>query len=97
MPPRLVSAEGTRVTFAGAVSSEIAAVIWATGYRDQSDWVAIPEVKDARGTFVHHQGIALIPRFYFTGRPWQRSRGSALLMGVGNHAAVLKSSDLPGA
>jgi putative flavoprotein involved in K+ transport len=88
--PRLVSAEGTHVTFAGGASSEVAAVIWATGYRDNSDWVAIPEVKDARGTFIHHQGISSIPRFYFIGRPWQRSRGSALLMGVGNDAAVIK-------
>jgi putative flavoprotein involved in K+ transport len=88
--PRLVSAEGTRVTFMGGASLEVAAVIWATGYRDRSDWVAIPEVKDDRGTFVHHQGIAPVPRFYFIGRPWQRSRGSALLMGVGADAAVLK-------
>ncbi len=88
--PRLVSAEGTQVTFADGASSEVAVVIWATGYRDQSDWVAIPEVKDARGTFVHQQGIAPMPHFYFIGRPWQRSRGSALLMGVGNDAEVLK-------
>lgn len=88
--PRLVSAEGTRVAFADGASLDVAAVIWATGYRDNSDWVAIPEVKDARGTFIHHQGIAPLPRFYFIGRPWQRSRGSALLMGVGDDAAMIK-------
>ena len=88
--PRLVSADGTRVTFAVGASIEVTAVIWATSYRDRSDWVAIPEVKDARGTFVHQQGIASIPRFYFIGRPWQRSRGSALIMGVGNDAALIK-------
>lgn len=88
--PRLVSAEGTQVTFADGASLDVAAVIWATGYRDQSDWVAIPEVKDAHGTFLHHQGIAPLPRFYFIGRPWQRSRGSALLMGVGTDAAMIK-------
>nr|MDQ3826958.1 potassium transporter [Actinomycetota bacterium] len=88
--PRLASVEGTHVTFAGGASSEVGAVIWATGYHDRSDWVAIPEVKDARGTFVHDQGIAPIPRFYFIGRPWQRSRGSALLMGVGDDAALIK-------
>jgi putative flavoprotein involved in K+ transport len=87
---RLVSAEGTRVTFVDGTSIEVAAVIWATGYRDRSDWVAIPEVKDARGRFVHRQGIAPVPRFYFIGRPWQRSRGSALLMGVGADAALIK-------
>ncbi|MDQ5851739.1 MAG: hypothetical protein M3380_06600, partial [Chloroflexota bacterium] len=66
------------------------AVIWATGYRDNSDWVAIREVKDARENFVHREGTAPIPRFYFIGRPWQRSRGSALLMGVGDDAALIK-------
>jgi putative flavoprotein involved in K+ transport len=88
--PRLVSAEGTHVSFADGISAEVTAVIWATGYRDNSDWVAIPETKDSRGNFVHQQGIGSIPRFYFIGRPWQRSRGSALLMGVGDDAARIK-------
>ncbi len=51
--------------------------------------MAIPEVKDAQGSFVQRQGRAPVPGFYFIGRPWQRSRGSALLVGVGDDAAVL--------
>src|SRR5438270_491880 len=45
--PRVVAAQGTGVTFASGAAAEVATVIWATGYRDNSAWVAIPEVKDA--------------------------------------------------
>jgi putative flavoprotein involved in K+ transport len=88
--PRVATAAGTCVTFANGASAEVDAVIWATGYRDTSDWVAIPEVKDADGTFVQRSGVAPVPHFYFIGRPWQRSRGSALLTGVGDDAALIK-------
>jgi putative flavoprotein involved in K+ transport len=88
--PRLVSAQGSRVTFADGETVEVGVVIWTAGYRDKSDWVAIPEVKDAQGNFVHRQGRAPVPGFYFIGRPWQRSRGSALILGVGNDAAAIR-------
>ena len=77
------------MTFANGISAEIHSVIWATGYRDNSDWVAIPDVKDAHGTYLHQRGIAPIPNFYFIGRPWQRSRGSALITGVGADAQFI--------
>ncbi|MEO8287093.1 MAG: NAD(P)/FAD-dependent oxidoreductase [Chloroflexota bacterium] len=85
--PKLVAAQGQSVTFADGTLAKVTAIVWATGYRDSSAWVAIPEVKDAQGNFVQEQGIAPIPNFYFIGRPWQRSRGSALIMGVGEDAA----------
>jgi putative flavoprotein involved in K+ transport len=84
--PRLVTAQGTGVTFANGAAAEVAAVIWATGYRDNSAWVAIPEVKDAHGTFVQRHGLSPVPNLYFIGRSWQRSRGSALFLGVGADA-----------
>jgi putative flavoprotein involved in K+ transport len=87
--PRLVGAQGATVTFANGASADVAAVIWATGYRDDSAWVAIPEVKDAHGDFVQQQGLSPVPNLYFIGRSWQRSRGSALLMGVGADAQDL--------
>ena len=64
-------------------------MLWATGYRDDSKWVAIPEVKDAHGTFVHQRGVSSVPGVYFIGRSWQWTRGSALLHGVGDDAAYL--------
>ena len=65
------------------------AVVWATGYKDESDWVAIPEVKDEHGRFVHQHGVSPIPNLYFIGRSWQWTRGWALLVGVGADAAYL--------
>jgi putative flavoprotein involved in K+ transport len=87
--PRVVAAQGTGVTFANGATADVAAVIWATGYRDNSEWVAIPEVKDAHGIFVQRHGLSPVPNVYFIGRSWQRSRGSALFLGVGADARYL--------
>jgi len=87
--PRLVSAQGNRVTFANGIFYEVTSVIWATGYRDNSDWVTIGEIKDEQGNFVQHGGISTASHFYFIGRPWQRSRGSALITGVGRDSQYL--------
>lgn len=87
--PRLVSVEANNVSFANQVSAKVEAVVWATGYRDQSGWVDIPEVKDARGQFIQQKGISPVKGLYFIGRPWQRNRGSALILGVGSDAEVL--------
>ena len=72
-----------------SASAEMAAVIWATGYRDNSAWVAIPEVKDAHGNIVQRRGLSPVPNLYFIGRSWQRSRGSALFLGVAADARYL--------
>jgi putative flavoprotein involved in K+ transport len=86
---RLLEMEGKGVGFAGGETAEVDAVIWATGYRDDSSWVAIPEVKDARDGFVHRRGVSAVPGVYFVGRSWQWTRGSALLAGVGDDAAYV--------
>jgi putative flavoprotein involved in K+ transport len=64
-------------------------VIWATGYRDDSTWVAIPGVADGDGRFVHQRGVSPVPGLFFVGRSWQWRRGSALLHGVGDDAAYV--------
>lgn len=84
---RLAGGAGRRVMFADREVVAIDAVIWATGYRDETDWVAIPEAKDARGAFVERRGLSPVPNLAFVGRSWQWSRGSALLAGVGADAA----------
>jgi cation diffusion facilitator CzcD-associated flavoprotein CzcO len=87
--PRLVDAQGTCAGFADRTSAEVTSVIWATGYRDNSAWVALPEVMDEHGNFVQRHGLSPVPNFYFIGRSWQRSRGSALITGVGEDARYL--------
>ena len=86
---RVVQAEGKRVSFTGGETAEVDAVLWATGYRDDTDWVAIPEAKDAHGNFLQQRGISPVPNLYFIGRSWQWTRGSALFAGVGEDAAYL--------
>jgi putative flavoprotein involved in K+ transport len=86
---RLLEVDGKDVGFADGETAEVDAVIWATGYKDDSRWVAIPEVKDAREGFVHRRGVSSVPGLYFIGRSWQWTRGSALLAGVGDDAAYL--------
>lgn len=86
---RIVKAEGRKVAFASGETTEVDAVLWATGYKDDTDWVAIPEVKDERGRFIQQRGISPVPNLYFIGRSWQWTRGSALLVGVGADASYL--------
>ena len=86
---RVVQAEGKRVTLADGKTAEVDAIVWATGYRDDTGWVEIPEVKDARGNFLHYRGISPLPNLCFVGRSWQWTRGSALFAGVGEDAAYL--------
>jgi putative flavoprotein involved in K+ transport len=86
---RVVEAEGKKVAFAEGKAAEVDAVVWATGYRDDVDWVAIPEAKDAEGNFMHYRGVSPLPYLCFVGRSWQWTRGSALFAGVGEDAAYL--------
>ena len=86
---RVTQAEGKKVSFADGKAAEVDAVVWATGYRDDTGWVGIPEVKDAQGNFLHYRGISPLPNLCFVGRSWQWTRGSALFAGVGQDATYL--------
>jgi putative flavoprotein involved in K+ transport len=88
---RLLDVDGKNAGFAGGETADVDAVIWATGYRDDSRWVVIPEVKDARGGLVHWRGVSPVRGLYFIGRSWQWTRGSALLAGVGDDASYVAS------
>lgn len=85
---RLEDICGRSVSFTGGQTHEVGAVVWATGYRDRTDWVTIPEVI-SDGRFVQQRGISPNPRLAFIGRSWQWTRGSALLTGTGADAAYI--------
>ena len=85
----LFQVDGKSVGFVSGETAEVDAVVWATGYRDDGKWVAVPEVKDSSGGFVHQPGVSPVPGLYFIGRSWQWTRGSALLAGVGDDAAYV--------
>jgi putative flavoprotein involved in K+ transport len=81
--------DGKTVTFEGRETATVETVIWATGYHEQTDWIAIPEAKDAEAHLLHRRGISPVPGLYVIGRSWQWTRGSALLTGVGDDALYL--------
>jgi putative flavoprotein involved in K+ transport len=75
--PRAVSADGRTIGFADGRALEVAAVIWATGYRADDGWIHVP--RDAEGRIPHRRGVADAPGLYFLGLSWQHTRGSALI------------------
>ena len=87
--PKVTQADGNTVTFANGASVSVNSIAWAMGYRDDSDWVAIPEVKDSQGNFIHQKGISPVENLYFIGRPWQTSRASAIISGAGRDAEMI--------
>jgi putative flavoprotein involved in K+ transport len=74
------------VIFADGQSTDVDGVVWATGYRERSDWVEIPAAKDGAGRLLERRGVSPVPGLYLRGRDWQWSRGSGLLVGVGRDA-----------
>jgi putative flavoprotein involved in K+ transport len=86
--PRLVGAEGRTVRFEDGSTLEANAVVWATGYRPDYSWIAIPDVVHD-GRVAHRHGVTDIPGLYFVGLSWQHTRGSALLGFVNDDARYL--------
>jgi putative flavoprotein involved in K+ transport len=84
--PRVVATQGRTATFSDGSSMEVGTVIWALGYRDNSTWLSIPAAVEDDGSFLHHQGRSPVDGLFFVGRPWQRNRASALIMGAGPDA-----------
>ncbi|MFL5669071.1 MAG: flavin-containing monooxygenase [Chloroflexota bacterium] len=87
--PRLSGLNGRTATFDDGQSREVTAVVWATGYRDDTSWMHIDEAVDPSGRFIESRGVSPVPNLFFVGRPWQSSQGSALVTGVGADAHVI--------
>lgn len=85
---RIEDAEGTVLRSADGETVRPAAVVWATGFRDDYSWLRLP-VLGPGGTPVHRRGVTGSAGVYFLGLPWQHTRGSALIGWVGRDAAVL--------
>jgi putative flavoprotein involved in K+ transport len=86
--PRAIDASGRTVRFEDGSELDVDAVIWATGYRPDYDWIELP-VFDANGRLRHRRGVTDVPGLYFLGLTWQHTRGSALLGWVKDDAEFL--------
>jgi putative flavoprotein involved in K+ transport len=86
--PRVVDAAGSTLSFADGSELDAAAVIWATGYRPDHSWIALPAL-DPAGRVRHRRGVTEVPGLYFLGLSWQHSRCSALLGWVKDDAEFI--------
>jgi putative flavoprotein involved in K+ transport len=87
--PRLDRIEGRLARFEDGHSADVSAIIWAIGYRDDTSWLRVPEAKRPDGGVIETHGISPVPGLYYVGRSWQRTRSSALVLGVGRDAAYI--------
>lgn len=71
----------------GADTTELA-LIFATGYGDDTTWVDIPRAIQA-SRFVEDRGISPVPGLHYVGRDWQTSRASGLVCGVAQDAEAI--------
>ena len=76
------------MTFADGTTLDVDAVVWATGYRSDYSWLALP-VLDENGRIRHRRGVSDVAGLYFLGLSWQHTRGSALLGWVADDAEFI--------
>lgn len=66
----------------------IGSIIWATGYRNDFDWLKA-DVFDHEGKPVHQRGVTAEQGIYFLGLPWLSRRGSSFIWGVWHDAKYI--------
>jgi len=89
LKPKTVRAEGRTVHFEDGTAVEADNVIWATGFRFDYGWLQIPGALDGEGQPLHKRGESPVEGLYYVGLPWQTSRNSALIGGVGRDAEAI--------
>lgn len=72
------------------VKTGIRTIIWASGYRPDYSWLALP-VLDRKGYVIHDGGIVSAPGVYLMGMQFLRRRKSALIDGAGDDARDLSA------
>ena len=86
--PRLTGFDGRTACFADGTTTQVDAVVWATGYRPDYSWLELPVV-DRKGYVRHDGGVAEHPGMYLMGMQFLRRRKSALIDGAGDDARDL--------
>jgi putative flavoprotein involved in K+ transport len=83
---RTVSVENDTIEFDDNSSLRTNNIVWSTGFKMDYSWIKITEALNEKGMPLHQRGVTQIAGLYFLGIPWQFSRGSALIQGVGTDA-----------
>jgi putative flavoprotein involved in K+ transport len=89
LKPRAVSTDHDFVIFQDNSKVLPDNIIWATGFAPDYQWIEIPEIFSPDGWPNHTRGVTNRKGLYFLGLPWQYSRSSALIHGVGIDARYL--------
>lgn len=69
-------------------AEDLAAVIWATGFRSDFRWLHVSAF-DGAGVPQHQRGVTAIPGLYFVGLPWLHTWGSGRFASVARDAEHL--------
>jgi putative flavoprotein involved in K+ transport len=64
---------------------EIAAIVWATGFRPEYGWLDVPVI-DAKGQLLHDGGVVGSPGLFALGLPVLRRRKSSFIYGIEDDA-----------
>jgi len=87
--PRVKAVNANEVIFSDGSSLKVNQIIWATGFEPFYEIINIDGTIDKEGRPIHHRGVSPVNGLYYMGLPWQHSRGSALICGVGRDAEYL--------
>ena len=71
-------------------SGEIRSIVWATGFRPDHSWLALP-VLDRKGTLRHEGGVVDAPGVYAMGLTLMRRRKSSFICGAEDDARELSA------
>ncbi|WP_339148800.1 MULTISPECIES: NAD(P)/FAD-dependent oxidoreductase [unclassified Sutcliffiella] len=89
LKPRVSMVDGNKVKFEDDTNQEFDSIVWSTGFIPAYDCININGVMGVDGKPIHKRGVTNISGLYFLGLPWQYTRGSGLICGVGRDAKYL--------
>jgi putative flavoprotein involved in K+ transport len=86
---RIAGASGGQPRLDDGQVLDVAAVVWATGFRPDFSWIDLP-IFDGQGNPLHDRGVVTqAPGLYFSGLHFQSALTSALIGGTGADARYL--------
>lgn len=89
LKPRVRKVVDNKVEFDDNSNQVFDSIVWSTGFIPAFEWIKIDGVMGVDGKPTHKRGVVNISGLYFLGLPWQHTRGSGLICGVGRDAEFL--------
>lgn len=83
--------EGNKVFFSDGMSRTVDAIVWAMGFKNDTQWLQIPGAISNENNYLHSKGVSPIPGLFYIGLPWQTCRASSLLTGLEKDSDILAS------